>query len=272
MIYVLQNKHTNYMKKVILALMLLAGYTAEAQQKTGIIYDNNVQKRNVGNFNAIKISNAIDLYITQSNSCEVAVSASNEEARDKIVTEVQGGTLIIRMKEESGWNWKKWGDIKAKAYVSVKELNALTASGACDVRVVDKIESQKLKIQFSGASDFKGNLEIGTLSATMSGASSYKGSLKANALFLDLSGASDVTLNGTADDLVIELSGASEANLFDLYTKAVKVQASGASSAEVNVAQLLKAQASGASSIEYKGNAAVKELNSTGASSVKRRN
>ena len=260
------------MKKLILALMLFAGYTSEAQQKVGVIYDENVQKRNVAAFTAIKVSNAIDLYITQSGNNEVAVSANSAEIRNQIITEVVGGTLIIRMGENDSWyNWKKWRDYKAKAYVSVKELNALTASGACNIRLVDKVETPKMKIKLSGASDFKGDFEVGILSLTISGASEYKGNLKASNLIMDISGASDVELNGTTDDLVLEASGASEAKLYNLVTKGAKADVSGASSANINVTQLLKAQASGASSINYKGTAKAKEISSTGASSVKYR-
>lgn len=272
MIYVLQNKHSNYMKKVILALMLLVSYTAEAQQKIGLIYDENVQKRKVTPFIAIKVSNAIDLYITQSNSNEVAVSANSVDIRNQIITEVVGGTLIIRMGENDSWyNWKKWRDYKAKAYVSVKELNALTASGACNIKLVDKVETPKLKIKLSGATDFKGDLEVGYLSMSLSGASDCKADVKATTMALDISGASSVELKGSSDDLSVEVSGASDANLFNLNVKGAIVEASGASSAKLTVSQLLKVQASGASNVEYKGEASLKE-SSSGASSVKRRN
>ncbi len=259
------------MKKILLALILLTGFIAQAQNKSSLIYDENAQKRNVPSFTAIKVSHAIDLYITQSDKTELAVSASNDELIKQIVTEVVGGTLIIRMSEDqSWWNWKKWGNTKAKAYVSVKELNAITASGACNIRIIDKLESPKLKIKLSGATDLKGNLEVGSLSMTISGASDCKADVKATTLALDISGASSVELKGNSDDLSLEVSGASDAKLFNLNVKGAIVEVSGASSAKVTVSQLLKAQASGASSVEYKGEASVKET-SSGASSVKHR-
>ena len=259
------------MKKILLALILLTGFIAQAQNKSSLIYDENAQKRNVPSFTAIKVSHAIDLYITQSDKTELAVSASSDELIKQIVTEVVGGTLIIRMSEDqSWWNWKKWGNTKAKAYVSVKELNAITASGACNIRIIDKLESPKLKIKLSGATDLKGNLEVGSWSMTISGASDCKADVKATTLALDISGASSVELKGNSDDLSLEVSGASDAKLFNLNVKGAIVEVSGASSAKVTVSQLLKAQASGASSVEYKGEASVKET-SSGASSVKHR-
>jgi hypothetical protein len=262
-----------FMKKILFALVLLVSVGLKAQ-KSGLIYDDHAQKRNVTGFNAVRVSHAIDLYLTQSNANEVAVSASSEEYRDRIITEVVGGTLIIRMAEDNGWfSWKKWGDSKAKAYVSIKEINALTASGASNVHVVGALESSKLKIKMSGASDLKGaTIDAGMLLIDLSGASNCKGQIKANSVIVDCSGASDIELTGTTDDLAVEVSGASNAKLYNLLAKGANVHSSGASDAKVYVTQLLKAHASGASSIDYKGNPNVSESNSSGASNIKHKN
>lgn len=260
------------MKKILLGLIVFVGLSAIAQ-KSSVIYDDHAQVRKVGGFTAIKVANAIDLYLTQSNANQVAVSANNEENRDRIITEVVGGTLIIRMAENDGWwSWKKWGDTKAKAYVSIKDIDAITASGATNVHLVNKIESPKLKVKLSGASDMKGDIEAGFISINASGASDLKGQLVAKSLVLDASGASNIELSGTADDLSIEVSGASDAKLFNLMAKGAIVHASGASKANVNVSQLLKAEASGASDINYKGDARIHEISNSGASSIKHRN
>jgi len=260
------------MKKILLALLVISSVQVNAQ-KSSVIYDNHAQVRKVGSFSAIKISSAIDLYLTQSTVNQVAVSANNNENRDRIVTEVVGGTLIIKMQDNDGWwSWKKWSDTKAKAYVSVKDLDALTASGATNIHLVNKIESPKLKVKLSGASDMKGEIEAGYISIEISGASDYKGQLDAKSLSLDASGASSIELTGKVDDLSIDISGASDAKLFNLLVKGAIVNASGASSANVNVSQLLKADATGASSINYKGDARLQESRNSGASSIKHRN
>ncbi len=260
------------MKKILFVGLVLIGLVSQAQT-TDLIHDNHAQLRKVGSFTAIKVSSAIDLYLTQSNACQVAVSASKEEYRDKIITEVDGGTLIIKIDNHDGWfNWKNWGDQKAKAYVSVKDLDALTASGASNVRLVNKIESPKLKIKLSGASDLKGDILAGNISVEVSGASDYKGQLEAKNLVIDGSGASKVELNGKVDDLSVEVSGASDAKLYNLIAKGAIVHASGASNANVNVSQLLKVQASGASNINYKGDASIKEMSNSGASNIRHKN
>ena len=261
------------MKKILFALLFLVGFVVNAQENKSIVYDENAQQRKVPSFTAISVSSAIDLYLTQSNKNAVAVSASNDEIRDHIVTEVVGGTLIIRLGDKGSWfSWRKWGNYKTKAYVSIQDINALTASGASNVHLVNTIESPKMRIKLSGASDFKGNIKAGVLMYQLTGASDYKGEISANSIDIDGSGASSIELIGKVDDLAIEVSGASTAKLYNLTAKGAILRASGASNIGVTVTEILRANSSGASDINYKGNPTVKESNTSGASSIRRRN
>jgi hypothetical protein len=261
------------MKKIVVGLLVMIGLVAQAQQKSSLIHDDNVQKRNVASFNAIRVSNAIDLYLTQSNANEVAVSAKDVDSRNHIVTEVEGGTLIIRMEDKNSWfNWNNWGDVKAKAYVSVKELYTLQGSGATNIHVIGNINGKMLKIKLSGASDLKGNFDYKDLAMDLSGASNLKGSVHSSTLNLEGSGASKIELEGSTDDLALNLSGASNVKMHNLISKGAIVETSGASDADINVSELLKVTASGASNVNYKGAAVIKELRNTGASNVRHRN
>lgn len=261
------------MKKLLFAILLLAGFALNAQEKTAIVYDENAQVRKVPSFTAISVSSAIDLYLTQSNKNEVAVSATNDEIRDHIITEVVGGTLIIRLGDKGTWfSWRKWGNYKTKAYVSIKDIDALTASGASTVHLINTIESPKMRIKLSGASDFKGNIKAGVLMYQLTGASDYKGQITANSIDIDGSGASSIELTGRVDDLAVEVSGASDAKLYNLTAKGAILRASGASNIGVTVTEILRANSSGASDINYKGNPNVKESNTSGASNIRHRN
>lgn len=258
------------MKKIALFACLFIAFIAQAQTKMGVIYDENVQVRKLPNFTSIRVSNAIELYISQSNKTEVAVSAKSEEYRNRIITEVNGGTLIIRMADNKWW---KWGneDYRIKAYVSVKDLYAITASGATNIKIVNGLSSEKLKINLEGASDLKGDIKAGTLMADLSGASSFKGTVQANAFSLKGSGACAFEVSGSGDDLIADVSGASSVKMYDYLVKGASVSASGASSVKLNVSDFLKLNATGASSIDYKGAAVIKDMKSSGASSVRRR-
>lgn len=236
------------MKKIFLPFLLLIAFaTAGLAQKT--INDPNVELRDAKNFDAIELSNAFDVYLTQGSEESVAVSASEPKYRDNIKVEVKGGVLIIRYDNKGKWNT---GNKKLKAYISFKQLNKLNVSGACDVYIVDNWKADNLKIDLSGASNLKGQTT-------------------AQKLMIDLSGASDLTLTGTVGQLNVEASGASDFKGYDLAVDFCNARASGASDIKITVNKELSAEASGASDVKYKGSGLIRDIKTSGASSISRR-
>lgn len=231
------------MKRILSLLMIMmTGLIMNAQQ----INDPNAEVREAKNFHAINVSSAFNVYISQGNEEAVAVSAANTKDRDMIKVEVKDGMLSIGL--DKGFRWSS-GNKKLKAYISCKNLYKLIVSGACDVYVSGVLKADELSIHQSGASDFKGKLDIGKLS-------------------VDLSGASDFTVSGTASVLNVEASGASDFKGYELSTDVCDAHASGASDIRITVNKELSAQASGASDVKYKGNGVVKDMRSSGSSSV----
>src|SRR6267142_2469260 len=100
------------MKRLLFILpVLLLSVITFAQQ----INDANAEPREAKNFHAIKVSNAFDVYLTQGNEEAVAVSANDDEVKQHIIVEVDGGVLIIRLEGEKKF-WKSWkGNKKLKA-------------------------------------------------------------------------------------------------------------------------------------------------------------
>lgn len=213
--------------------------------------DPNAQVRKVKGFHAIHVSNAIDLYLSQSDEEAVAVSANEVKYRDRIITEVENGVLKIYLEKDS-WKFWKNGNKKLKAYVSFRLLDGLDASGASDVQVNGVIKSDRLDMRLSGASDFKGTIEV-------------------NILNINQSGASDSEVKGSATTIKAEASGASKMNGYDLQTENCIARASGASDIRITCNKELNAHASGASGIYYKGTAVIREVRSSGASSVSKK-
>src|ERR1700744_4966072 len=107
---------------LLLTAALLTGLISFAQG-TKVISDKNAQLRTLHGFHAIQISSGIDLYLNQSNEESVAVSGSEPEHRDKIITEVGGGVLRIPLPENQGLHWGGHGNWHLKAYVSCKLLD-----------------------------------------------------------------------------------------------------------------------------------------------------
>jgi hypothetical protein len=226
--------------------------TQNADQGQLLVKAPNVQKRVVGPFHAIHVSNAIDLVLKQGNEDGVAVSAMDVALRDRIITRVENGVLLIYF-ETKGFhmNWV-WTDRKIKAFVSFKMLDELTASGSSDMYVDGSIQSDNLKIDLSGSSDFKGAVKVGQLG-------------------LSQSGSSDVKIQGSATNLRIGLSGASDVKGYDLVVDNCTIDASGSSDVYITVNKELRVAASGSSDVHYKGEAEVVNVRSSGSSSVSKK-
>jgi len=227
---------------MIFAIPMLSLLKSYAQQ----INDPNAEQRQVKNFNGIKISNAFDVFLSQSSEETIAVSASETKYRDRIKVEVKNGILNVWYDNEGKWNT---GNKKLKVYISFKNINTLEISGACDVVINGGLRSDDLSVILSGASDLKGKLETKNL-------------------LIELSGASDMQVTGSAREMKIEVSGASHFKGFELVTEVCDAEASGASDIQITVNKELSAQATGASDVQYKGSGVIKELKTSGASSV----
>ena len=106
----------------------------------------------------------------------------------------------------------------------------------------------------------------------MSGASDLKGVLTVTGdLSIRLSGASDITISGAADKVIIDVSGASDVKAFDFTANTCFVDASGASTVRITADKEMSVKLSGASTVNYKGNATIRDIKTSGASSISRK-
>jgi hypothetical protein len=230
------------MKKIIFAslatLFLLEGYSQAGDDK-------NLQTRKVSGFHGIQVSGGIDLYLS-SGPESVSISAATPEIRDHIITEVVNGTLRIHLEE----NWNTGlRNPRMKAYVSLTNLQNLGASGGSDVYIQHQLNCTDLEIGLSGGSDLKGKLN-------------------ANHLVINQSGGSDVDLSGNVKSLEVDASGGSDLDGYDLITDFASLHASGGCDSHLTVNKELRIVASGGSDVSYKGTASVREIKSSGSSSV----
>lgn len=201
------------------------------------------QTRTTGDFTGIKAGDSFDIIITQSDANTVKVDAP-ENVQSQIKTEVKDGILVI----SSEGNIKTDKDINI--LVGVQSLSSLDVSGAADVKSENQLTCDKLNIESSGAGDL--HLD-----------------LKANEIKTSISGAGDVTLKGSAQMLNAGVSGAGDLKASNLEADKAKIRVSGAGSAKVNAKQSLDAEVSGAGDIIYKGNPAERNVNISGAGSVR---
>lgn len=236
------------MKTLFIFILSLCGMQVFAQQN--IINDNNAVQRDVPSFSGIKVSGGIDVYLSQSDSYALAVSAAEQEYTNNISTEVKNGILVISFRDNNFW--RKNGDKKLRAYISFKNIESLEASGASNFYINNSLNLDNLLIKLSGASDIFGLVTITNLN-------------------LDLSGASTVKLKGSAQNIRLNSSGASDVKSYDLKVDNCVAKISGASDIRITVNNSLSASASGASSLFYHGNPEKKDVSSSGASSISQR-
>ena len=232
-------------KLLVIAIVLVFNASLFAQK----INDVNAEKRNVSGYHAIEVSGGIDLYLSEGDE-SVAVSAAETKYRDRIKTEVKNGVLKIWYDYNS--NVKiDWGNRKMKAYVSYKNLDKLGASGGSDIMAYGSIKTTTLNLSVSGGSDFEGKVEASDLN-------------------VDASGGSDVKISGTAKQLNIDASGGSDFKGYELAADICNLQVSGGSDVYITINKELIAEASGGSDVFYKGNGLVREVKSSGSSSIKK--
>lgn len=275
------------MQKILVCLVfIVSGLSLSAQN---IVHDPNAQVRTVGSFSKIRVSSAISLYLSQGTTQAVAISSEDPKITEKIRTEVNNGVLKIYV-ENGAWNQWNWGNKHLRAYVTFTTLEMLDASGACNVELTDPINVGDFKLVLSGASNMKGVIKGANLNFDLngasngridangssfvmseSGASNFRGEVNTGKLDFDLNGASVAEVSGTATTLTISASGASNFKGGDLQAVSCKIDASGASSANLSVSKDLDATATGASSIHYSGGAAITNIDVSGSSTVKKK-
>lgn len=201
------------------------------------------QVRNVVDFTGIKAGNSFEILLSPKNENSVQVNAP-ENLQPQIKTEVKNGILVI---SEEG-NLKTDKDIVIS--IGVKSINSISISGAANLKTENQINCDKIFIESNGAGDVYMNL-------------------KANEIHTENSGAGDITLEGQTQKLESAISGAGALKATDLEADKANIKVSGAGDAKVYVKQILDADVSGAGSIIYKGNPLERNVNISGAGSVR---
>ncbi|HOI31465.1 MAG: DUF2807 domain-containing protein [Bacteroidales bacterium] len=202
------------------------------------------ETRNVGNFTSLDISGAFEVFLVQGSTTEVVVEA-DEDIIDRIITKVDDHELNIYLKGTVR-SFKKM-----KVYITFNELEGIDLSGAVQLTGGNNLQFNRLDLELSGACDVAFDLE-------------------AQIIDLDLSGASKLKLNGNVENIKAECSGASKLHLVDLKAAHIDFDSSGASTAEFWVTESLNVDGSGASNVRYKGEPKTLNVNSSGATTVKK--
>lgn len=233
--------------KNLIILFLFTVFSAHSFATTG----NEISKtRNVKNFNAIKVSSGIDLFITMGNRETLKIEADEEDLED-ITTEVKNGTLHIYMKRRN--NWFDWGfNQTVRVFVTVKNLEEIDASSGSDVESENTLKGDRLDVEASSGSDVKLDVYYKTLT-------------------LDTSSGSDARISGKVKTFIAEASSGSDIKARELETVISKLKASSGSDINVTVTDEIYAKASSGSDINYYGNPQIRDTDSSSGGDVHQR-
>jgi len=228
------------MKKTFLFLSLFVGLvTTSFAQKT--INDANAEKRTVGSFHGIDVATGIQLTLTKGTTEDVAVSASEIEFRDKIVTEVVNGILKIHYETKSGAINKKNESKHLKAYVSYTSLDLLHVTTGAEANVDGILEATTFELKANTGGLVKAEINIGNLT-------------------VDQNTGSKITLTGKVDKLDAKGDTGSKFMGEDLTTNTCMIKMSTGAGIYISVEKELNVKADTGGYIKYKGNAGIREI------------
>ena len=194
------------------------------------------QTRDVSGFDTVDLRGAGKLFVEQGDQEGVRIVAE-EDAFDKIITEVEGTTLVIKL--------KFWDALAAFRPLGPLEYHVT----AKDLR----------SIQVHGAGSVEASAATDTLELLLTGAGEVRAGVRADRLDSTVSGAGSITVRGEAAQQNVTVSGMGEHQADALETKETKVSISGAGKARVNASDRLDVAISGAGSVDYLGEPQVEQ-------------
>lgn len=161
-----------------------------------------VETREVGAFTAIDVSGVGEVVITQGDVDSLTVE-TDDNLQAIVLGDVRDGTLHLGMKPNASFRQAT----RMTFTVSVKQLTAITLSGAATVSASD-LSGEQLTVDHSGAGPVTVDGTVAEQRVTLSGAGNYDGAaLVSERTTVDLSGLGSVVVNAN-ERLDAMISGA----------------------------------------------------------------
>ncbi len=250
------------------------------------------QVRNVGPFDAIKAGGSFETYIKKGGSEKVVIEADSGPI-DKIITEVNHGTLNIYIENDS---WKNYSFRNVKVYVTFVDVDEVHGSGSGNTYLESPIDAKYLVISSSGSgnmyctdrltssSDAKinnsgsGNLKIegsvkvnGEVSINNSGSGNMKiQQLTSHQNFINNSGSGDLDIDGGETGYQkIVMSGSGNVKMGGLQSDECDISKSGSGTVYLNVREELTGNSSGSGNIYLTKSTAKLDIRTSGSGKIK---
>ena len=179
-------------------------------------------------FTKIKVSTGLDLYLSQVSKNKVTLEA-DENLHDIIITEVNDGVLKI-YSEKNIWQAKA-----RKVYVTVKNLEGLTATSGSDVYTEDVLKVETIKVSATSGADIRIALDADTVETSATSGS-------------------DIRISGTANNHTSRANSGASIEAYKLISKNATVNVSSGADINIYASESINAKASSGGDIDFKGN------------------
>lgn len=187
-----------------------------------------------GTFDRLELAGAARVLLVQGERDRVFV-AGDADVQKGVEVQLSGRQLVIR----PAGGWKFWHSSKLFVQVEMRQLKALSLSGASDVHAPGVLNVDQLRLNISGA----GMARLDQLQARQ--------------LNFVISGAGDGQLGGHVDEMALQISGKGKVIADRLQAQRARVSVSGIGNVVLWVTDELSAHISGVGSVDYFGNPAV---------------
>jgi hypothetical protein len=187
----------------------------------------------IANFDAIAVSDNIQVEITTGDNYEVKLEAS-ESLKDYVVFDKDGNELEIKFKNGFYIN-----NSNVKVYITAPFYSSLSVAGSGSLTsngLIDKLN--KLNIEVSGSGNISMQLDAPTVNAAITGSGS-------------------VNLSGRTKTLDVQVSGSGQYKGADLKSEDCKVAVTGSGDAQVFASTTLDARITGSGTVTYGGKPAI---------------
>ena len=219
--------------KLFLAMIAAVSAALPMMNATAIVGSREItsETRVVESFHSIRVTNAADVTITQSDTQSVTIR-TDTNILPLIGTKVEHGCLVISGLEEN----LKPSELTIE--ITVPELNAIDVPGVADVRSRGKIKAESFEIGIAGTADVNLSLDVEKLQTR-------------------ITGVADLRVDGRAGAHLIRINGVGKVHAYEVETRTIEATISGQGTCEVNVAEKLDIEISGMGTLTYKGNPAI---------------
>lgn len=185
--------------------------------------------RNISSdFEAISVSNGIDVYLTMGTSTSLKLEA-DENLHDVIETEVEDGVLRIYA-DQNIWSAKR-----KRVYLNAENINEIKTTSGAQLITENTLKADDLRVSVTSGAEVRMTVDAINLScSTTSGA--------------------DARLEGRAHHFVARSTSGSDLKASGLEAKTCEARVTSGADISVNVSEELDASATSGGDIRYSGN------------------